>query len=89
MNDKTKAKKSDRKTFEQSLKELEEIVTAIESGELPLETALEKFETGVKLSETCAARLNEAEEKIRVLLQNESGDLTEVPFGPEDDNNHG
>lgn len=77
-------KKSDKKNFEQSLKELEEIVAAIESGDLPLETALKKFETGVKLSEACADMLNQAEQKITVLLQDNSGAATEAPFAPEE-----
>ncbi|MDY6903151.1 MAG: exodeoxyribonuclease VII small subunit [Thermodesulfobacteriota bacterium] len=73
-----------KKTFEQSLKELEEIVEAIESGELPLETALSKFETGVKLSETCAKKLDEAEQKISLLMKDKDGNFTNHPFAEDD-----
>jgi len=60
-------------------------VAAIESGDLPLETALEKFETGVKLSKSCAAMLDEAESKIKILLKNEDSEYTETPFASEED----
>ena len=71
---------SQKKSFEQSLEELEKIVEEIESGDLPLETALKKFETGVKLSAACAEKLNEAEKKITLLLKGDDGDYVETPF---------
>ena len=71
---------SQKKNFEQSLAELEKIVEEIESGDLPLETALKKFETGVKLSAACAEKLNEAEKKITLLLKGDDGDYVETPF---------
>jgi exodeoxyribonuclease VII small subunit len=56
------------KTFENSLKELEEIVHQLESEDLPLETAISLFEKGTLLSKTCSKTLDEAEKKIEVLL---------------------
>lgn len=56
------------KTFENSLKELEEIVHQLESEDLPLEKAIDLFEKGTVLSKTCSKTLDEAEKKIEVLL---------------------
>jgi exodeoxyribonuclease VII small subunit len=74
-----------KKTFEQSLKQLEEIVRELESGELPLEMALKKFEEGVELSKFCSQRLEETERRITMLLQNNSGAAVEKPFPAEND----
>ena len=76
-----------KKNFEQSLQELETIVAEIESGDLPLETALKKFETGMKLSAACAEKLNEAEQKISLLLKNSAGEYVETPFIPDESRN--
>jgi exodeoxyribonuclease VII small subunit len=76
-----------KKSFEQSLQELETIVAEIESGDLPLETALKKFETGMRLSAACAEKLNEAEQKISLLLKNSSGEYVETPFSPDENRN--
>lgn len=55
--------------FETTLKELEEIVSRLESGELPLEEALGEFETAVKLVQQGQERLQKAEQRIQILLQ--------------------
>jgi exodeoxyribonuclease VII small subunit len=60
-------------TFESSLVALERIVRELERGELPLEKSLELFEAGVRLSRECQERLNEAERRIEVLLQDGDG----------------
>jgi exodeoxyribonuclease VII small subunit len=56
------------KTFETSLKELEEIVHQLESEDLPLEKALTLFEKGTALSKNCSKTLDDAEKKIESLL---------------------
>jgi len=56
-------------TFESGLQELEQIVKEMESGELPLERALELFEKGMRLSETCRKQLEEAETRIEMLVR--------------------
>ncbi len=56
------------KSFEISLKELEEIVHQLETEDLPLEKALALFEQGTSLSKTCSKTLEEAEKKIEILL---------------------
>ncbi len=72
------------KKFEEALKELEEIVRKMESGDLTLEKSLESFEEGVRLSRFCSKRLDEAERRIEILLKNEEG-LDIKPFRESDD----
>jgi exodeoxyribonuclease VII small subunit len=55
--------------LEKSLSDLEEIVEELESGDLPLETAMKKFEEGIKLTRGCQAALKDAEQKVQILLQ--------------------
>ena len=64
-------------SYEKALKDLEDIVREIESGELPLEKSLKKFEDGVKLSRYCTKMLDEAEQKITILLKDEDGNISE------------
>ena len=54
--------------FEKKLTRLEEIVAKMESGDLALDDSLKLFEEGVKLSRECNVQLNEAEQKVKVLL---------------------
>jgi len=56
-------------SFEAGLQELENIVREMESGELPLERALELFEKGMKLSESCRKQLEEAESRVEILIR--------------------
>lgn len=69
-----------KQTFEQAMKKLEHIVQELESGDQPLETALAKFEEGMKLSKFCSKQLDETEKKVTVLLQDQKGDVFEAPF---------
>jgi len=69
-----------KKTFEESLKQLEQIVEDLESGDLSLEKALAKFEEGVKLSKSCTSKLDEIERKITILLKDQTGEIDEKPF---------
>lgn len=69
-----------KKTFEQSLKQLEQIVHELESGNLPLEKALNKFEEGIQLSKLCSQTLDETEQKISILLKDQDGGIIEKPF---------
>ena len=74
-----------KKSFEDSLAKLEEITEELESGNLSLEESLAKFDEGIKLTEFCNKKLNEAQERINLLLK-KNGKLTEVPFEePEED----
>jgi exodeoxyribonuclease VII small subunit len=66
--------------FEAALKELEGIVEQLERGDLPLEKSLELFERGITLTRVCQKRLDEAERKVEMLVQQQGGELSTVPF---------
>jgi exodeoxyribonuclease VII small subunit len=66
--------------FEKDLEKLEEIVTALEEGELSLDDAMKRFEEGIKLAKRCEKALSEAEKKIEILTRNADGDLEAQPF---------
>ena len=65
-----------KKTFnlEKALADLEELVEELESGELPLEKAMKKFEDGIKLTRGCQSALKEAEQKVEILLKSAGGE---------------
>ena len=62
--------------FEESLKRLESVVEAMETGELPLEKMLSHYEEGVRLAQACQGKLTDAELKIEQLEKTTAGDLT-------------
>ena len=76
---------SESKTFEESLDELEKIVSNLESGNLGLDEAIKEFEKGMKLSKECSKKLDEAEKKINILVQGENGELNEENFVAEEE----
>ena len=67
-------------SFEQALARLEQIVKALEGGNVPLEDLMKLFDEGTALVKFCTARLDKAEEKVRI-LQNKDGILTAEEFG--------
>ncbi len=71
--------KEKEQNFEDSLSALEKVVSQLESGELPLEQALELFEQGIGLARHCQSQLQEAERKVELLLR-ERGEIKVVPF---------
>ena len=71
-------------TFEQAMTRLEEIVSQLENGEHTLEDALSLYEEGVKRMKQCVSMLDRAEQKVRKLRTDENGELSEVPFVPEE-----
>lgn len=71
--------------LEKALTELEEIVEALESGDLPLESAMKKFEAGIKLTRSCQAALKDAEQKVEILLKDAGGDEALEAFEAGDD----
>lgn len=56
-------------SFETALQELESVVKQLENGDLPLEKALELFEKGMQLSDTCRKQLEEAETRVEMLTR--------------------
>ena len=88
-----------KKTFEESIKQLEQIVSDLESGNRPLEKALKRFEEGVKLSKACSKKLDEIEQKVTILMKDNHGNVKEkqldsqnidhdIDSDPDNDNNH-
>lgn len=71
--------------FEDCLTRLEQIVTALEAGNLSLEESLKVFEEGIGLARHCAKYLGEAERRIELLAKDEGGGLTPKPFAWEAD----
>lgn len=67
-------------SFEASMKRLEEIVRAMERGELPLEESLRLFEEGTALVRSCGKLLDEAEMKIVKLTKGSDGEPVEREF---------
>ena len=74
-----------KKSFEESMNQLEKIVEELEAGNLPLDKALKRFEEGVKLSQSCFEKLDETEKKITRLMQQQDGSARETPFMAESD----
>ena len=70
--------------LEKSLQELEKLVEELESGDLPLEKAMKKFETGIKLTRGCQTALKDAEQKVEILLKSAGGEQLEA-FEADDD----
>ena len=70
-------------TFEESLKQLDEIVQELEVGELSLERSLDLFGRGVKLSQACRKQLEDAETKVEVLMK-AGGDVEARPMGEDE-----
>ncbi len=64
-----KSRAADTPDFEKSLVELEQIVERMEQGELTLDESLKQFERGVALTRSCQTALQQAEQKVEVLLR--------------------
>jgi exodeoxyribonuclease VII small subunit len=67
-------------SFETALSELEQIVTRLESGDLPLEDALNEFERGVQLARQGQVKLQQAEQRVQL---SDSEDAKTTPFTPD------
>ena len=63
----------------------EELVDELESGDLPLEKAMKKFEEGIKLTRGCQAALKDAEQKVEILLKSAGGDSLEDFIADDED----
>ena len=70
-------------SFEEAMEQLEVIVAKLESGDVPLEQAIELFQEGMRLSQLCGSKLEQVERKIEMLIETEQG-LQRKPFAPEE-----
>ncbi len=67
-------------SFEKNLKQLEELVQTLENGDSSLNESLKAFEKGIKLSRVCNNELNKAEQKVEILLKDESKESKKEKF---------
>ena len=74
------AQEGNEPSFEACLERLEKIVQELEHGDQPLERTLELFEEGMKLSASCRRKLEEAENRVEILLKKGDGKITAEPF---------
>lgn len=66
--------------FEETMKELEEVVQKLENGELNLDESIKEFEKGMELSKSASKYLEDAEKKITILVKDKDGELKEEEF---------
>ncbi|ENM3889299.1 exodeoxyribonuclease VII small subunit [Vibrio cholerae] len=64
------SKKPENMSFESTIEELEQLVEQLESGDLALDEALRKFERGISLTRAGQLKLDDAEQRVRILLSN-------------------
>ena len=64
-----------KQSFEKAIKELEDIASKLEEGDIGLDEAISEFEKGMKLSKFCHEKLDEAERKIEILQKGDNGEI--------------
>lgn len=69
-----------KKTFEGSMARLEEIVSQLEKGEVPLDESIALFEEGTKLAAECGKKLDQAEQAVVRLTKGADGSPEETPM---------
>ena len=70
-------------TFEENMQRIEQIVRAMERGEVPLEESLKLFQEGTELVRTCGKLLDEAQLQVKKITVAEDGSPVEGPFDAE------
>lgn len=75
---------AEKKTFEQNLARLEEIVKALEDESISLDKSVKLYEEGVKLAGKCTLELEGAERKIKLLRRSPEGEIEEAPISESD-----
>lgn len=79
-------KQKEAPSFEDGIKQLEDVVSQLEDGDLALEKSLELFEKGMKLSAGCRQQLQDAEAKVEMLIRKD-GAIEPQPFEVDDGEN--
>ena len=67
-------------SFEEAMKRLEEIVSHLEKGDIPLEESIRLVEEGSGLLALCSSQLEEAEQKVSLLRRGDDDEMEEIPF---------
>lgn len=73
----------EERKFEKAMERLEAIVHSLESGDLSLDESLKVFEEGMDLVQFCTMKLDEAEQKVSILMKESTGKLVQQPFETE------
>ena len=76
----------DKHTFEENMLRLEQIVRAMERGDVPLEESLKLFREGTCLIQNCSKLLDEAEMQVKLITAGADGNPVEEVFHHESDN---
>ncbi len=71
------------KTFEENMQRLEQIVRAMERGDVPLEESLKLFQEGTELIRSCGKLLDDAELQVKMILAGPDGSPVEEDFNDE------
>ena len=66
--------------FEDAMLSLEDVVRRLESGSLSLDESLKAFEEGIELVKVCNKKLDDAEQKVKILIEGNDGTVTDAPF---------
>lgn len=74
-----------KKNFEDSIRELEDIVRVLEKGDTSLDNALSSFEKGIALVKDCQTMLDNAQKKVLIISEGKDGELTEQNFISEEE----
>ncbi|MFV0447784.1 MAG: exodeoxyribonuclease VII small subunit [Vibrio sp.] len=78
------SKKPENMSFEATIDELDQVVEQLENGDLTLDDALKKFERGISLARSGQSKLDEAEQRVSILLSNtDDAQLSEFNELPE------
>lgn len=72
---------TDEAGIEASLERIEALVQEMESGNLPLEAMIVRFEEGAKLVKSCQKKLDAAEKRIKIIVRETSGEVSLEDFG--------
>jgi exodeoxyribonuclease VII small subunit len=75
----------ENQTFEEALKKLETAVESLEEGDLPLDRALQLFEEGLKASDQCRTRLDQARQRVQVLVAESGSDFQLTDLDPDEE----
>ncbi len=73
---------SETVTFEQAMTRLESLVDEMENGRLPLEDLVSRFDEGIRLSQVCGQRLEEARHRVEIITRNAEAAPAVAPFDP-------
>ncbi|TYQ13375.1 UNVERIFIED_CONTAM: exodeoxyribonuclease VII small subunit [Acetivibrio alkalicellulosi] len=71
---------NEKKSFENSMNELEKIVENLERGEMPLDSSIDMFQKGIELSKNLSKMLDDMEKRISILIEDEKGCIREEEF---------